>query len=191
MRQRLVVLLGLLSLLAGASATSGFADPSRESGKQRAAVGGLIIKPGRYGVTRLGHFHPGRDASLGAALRAFGKPSHIRRGGLCKLNWREKRLKINFANYGGHSACSKRYGQAQKVVIRRSGRWRTTRHLTVGHSTRRLERLYPRARNHGAYWWLKTAVSHLGTTHRYPVLAARVRNRHVIGFKGWIGAAGE
>jgi hypothetical protein len=42
----------LLGLLTGVSATTGFAEPNREIGKQRAAVGGLVIKPGRYDVGR-------------------------------------------------------------------------------------------------------------------------------------------
>ena len=184
-----LIALGAAALLVGAGAASGFAEPSGEDGKQRAAVGGLVITPGRYGITRLGHFFPGRNASLRAAIRAFGKPSHIRSGRRCKVAWRDKRLRISFENHSGHGdACSRRHGLAQAVVIKRSPRWHTTRHLRVGHPLKRLRRLYPSAEHHGAYWWLKTThPPRLGP--RIAVLAARVHHGRVVGFKGWIGAA--
>jgi len=153
-----LIIFGAVALLAGASAASGFTDPTGEDDKHRAAAGGLEITPGRYGITKLGHFFPGRNASLRAAIRAFGKPSHIRSGPGCKVTWRDKRLRIRFENFSGHgNACSRRHGLAQAVVIKRSLRWHTTRHLRVGHPLKRLRRLYPSAQHHGAYWWLKTS----------------------------------
>jgi hypothetical protein len=186
-----LIIFGAVALLAGASAASGFTDPTGNDANQRAAVGGLVITPGRYGITGLGHFHPGRNASLRAAIRAFGKPTHIRSGGRCGVTWRDKRLRIPFESHSGHGdACSRRHGLAQVVVIKRSRRWRTTTHLQVGHPLKRLRRLYPAAQHHGAYWWLKWAhPPRLGP--RYAVLAARVHHGRVVGFKGWIGAAGE
>lgn len=126
-------------------------------------------------------------------MRAFGKPSHIRRGNFnCKVTWRDKRLKIAFTNLGGghHDACSRRFASAQGFVIKRSRKWRTTKHLTVGQSLDRLRDLYPGARHHGAYWWLHTG--HFpGCSCRFAVVSARVQNGRVIGFKGHIGGAGE
>jgi hypothetical protein len=154
----------------------------------------LTIGTSQYTITKLGRFHPGRDASLGRAIRAFGKPSsrHSRQGGsACEVRWTKLRLHIKFANYGGLDACSRRGGLAQSVRIARSGKWRTTRNLRVDDSVDQLRHLYPGAIHHGTQWWLKTAVSHIGTTHRYAVLAARTRDKRVIGFTGWIGAAGE
>jgi subtilisin family serine protease len=155
---------------------------------------GITIEAGRYNITELGRFHPNRNASLKRAIRAFGRPSSRPsnpNANLCKVGWRHERLQIEFANYGGHSACSSRYGRAQSVKIGRFRKWRTSKDLWVGQSTRRLRSLYPRAERHGALWWLKEAYSPFGTGSWYPVLAARARNGRVVGFAGWIGAAGE
>jgi hypothetical protein len=155
---------------------------------------GITIETGRYSITELGRFHPKRNASLKRAIRAFGRPSSRPSNpntNLCKVVWRNKRLRIEFANFGGHSACSGRYGQAQSVKIGRFRKWRTSRQLWMGESTRRLRSLYPGAERQGALWWLKEAYSPFGSGSWYPVLAARVRNGRVVGFNGWIGAAGE
>jgi hypothetical protein len=156
-------------------------------------AGALRIKPGRYNIARLGSFRPNRHADLGHAIRAFGRPSRIHHGHRsgCKVTWKDKRLKIDFENYGVGHPCSKKYGLAQSVVIKRSRRWSTTKHLRVGQSVNHLKRKYPGASNHGAYWWLRTAYSNFGEGGNYPVLAARVHRGRVAGFKGWVGAAGE
>ncbi len=107
------------------------------------------------------------------------------------MTWNDKKLHIDFENYGVGSACSHKYGMAQSVVIKRSRRWSTTKHLRVGQSVARLQRKYPGGSNHGAYWWLQEAYSPIGEGGYYAVLAARVHNGHVSGFRGWIGAAGE
>ncbi len=50
------------------------------------------------------------------------------------MTWKDKRLHIDFENYGVGHPCSKKYGLAQSVVIKRSRRWSTTKHLSVGQS---------------------------------------------------------
>lgn len=164
-------------------------------GGEKGSAGALTIKPGRYSLTKLGHFHPRRNPTLKRAIRVFGKPSsrHSRlNGNECKVAWKDKRLHIKFANYGSGNACSRRGGRAQSVVIKRSRKWRTSKHLRVGQSVDHLLRLYPQARQHGrAFWWLKTAYSAVGSGGNYAVLAARVHHGRVNGFRGWIGAAGE
>jgi hypothetical protein len=49
----------------------------------------------------------------------------------------------------------------------------------------------PGAHQHGSRFWLRTAFSPIGEGGLYPVLAARVHHHEVIGFKGWVGAAGD
>jgi hypothetical protein len=65
------------------------------------------------------------------------------------------------------------------------------RGLRVGSRLGRLRNLYARATRHGRQWWLITAVSVIGETHRYPVLAATVRGARVRSFSVFIGAAGD
>jgi hypothetical protein len=106
------------------------------------------------------------------------------------VSWHGQGLKIAFANFGGGSACNPDLGRSQSA--RAYGkRWRTARGLRVGNRVGRLRDRYPRATRHGRLWWLLTAVSFIGETHRYPVLAATVRRGRVSSFLVFIGAAGD
>jgi hypothetical protein len=155
---------------------------------------GLTVKPGRFGISKLGHYHPLKHPTLGRAIQAFGDPSTRDRefgGSGCLVRWRQYRLRIDFANFGGANPCSRSGGFAQKVQIGNSRKWQTDRHLRVGQKTSRLHHLYPAATRHGSNWWLKSAVSHIGGGGRYAVLAAKADGGRVRGFAGWIGAAGD
>ena len=143
-------------------------------------------------VLAIGDFKPARDPTVGAALDAFGEPSSRRRFGdtACKLAWHGLGVKVLFANFGGGGACQEDLGRAQ--TARAYGdRWRTVKGLRIGHRLARLRRVYPAATRHGRSWWLSTAVSFIGETHRYPVLAATVRRGRVGSFSLQIGAAGD
>jgi hypothetical protein len=143
-------------------------------------------------VLAIGDFKPERDPTVGAALDAFGEPSSQRRLGntACKLAWHGHGVKILFANFGGGGACQEDLGRSQ--TARAYGdRWRTVKGLRVGARLGRLRRVYPSATQHGRSWWLVTAVSPFGETHRYPVLAATVRGGRVGSFALIIGAAGD
>jgi len=143
-------------------------------------------------VLAIGAFKPERDPTVGAALDAFGEPSARRRLGNtgCKLAWHGPGVKILFANFGLGGACEEEVGRSQ--TARAYGdRWRTTKGLRVGQRLGRLRGLYPSAIRHSRSWWLVTAVSPFGDTHRYPVLAATVRGGIVRSFALQIGAAGD
>ena len=147
-----------------------------------------------FGVVRaIGSFRPSADPTYAAALDAFGEPDAERqrfRGTSCRVSWHGQGLKIAFANFGGGSACDPELGRSQSA--RAYGkRWRTVRGLRVGSRLGRLRNLYARATRHGRQWWLITAVSVIGETHRYPVLAAKVRHARVRSFSVFIGAAGD
>jgi hypothetical protein len=144
-------------------------------------------------VLAIGDFKPPRDPTYGAAVSVFGKPGRERsriRGNACIVNWPGPGLRINFANFGGGSACDRDLGRSQSARAY-GARWRTKRGLTVGARLGRLWRLYPDASRHGRSWWLVTAISLFGEGGRYPVLAATVHGGRVRSFTLWIGAAGE
>ena len=144
-------------------------------------------------VRAIGDFRPVSDPTYGAALEVFGDPDAERsgfRGTSCRVSWHRRGLKIAFANFGGGSACNPALGRSQSA--RAYGkRWRTARGLGVGDGVGRLGDRYPRATRHGRVWWLVTAVSRIGETRRYPVLAATVRGGRVRSFSLFIGAAGD
>jgi hypothetical protein len=144
-------------------------------------------------VRAIGGFQPSVDPTYAAALDVFGEPDSERprfRGTACRVAWHSDGLKIAFANFGGGSACDPELGRSQSA--RAYGeRWRTVRGLRVGSRLGRLRELYPRASRHARQWWLITAVSVIGDTHRYPVLAANVAGGRVRSFSVSIGAAGD
>src|SRR5690242_6122690 len=64
----------------------------------------LAIRASNAGVHSLGGFHPIRNPTAGAAVKAFGRPSsrQPRYGGEgCKTTWKKIGLQMTFANYGG------------------------------------------------------------------------------------------
>ena len=143
-------------------------------------------------VLAIGDFKPNRDPRLGAAIDAYGDPSFRRRISTfgCRVGWNALGIKILFANLGGGGACDEDLGRSQ--TARAFGdRWRTAKGLEVGQRLARLRRLYPSASQHGRAWWLVTAVTRIGETRRYPVLAATVRDGRVRSFVVEVGAAGD
>jgi hypothetical protein len=145
-------------------------------------------------VIAIGDFKPERNPTLGAAVAAFGTPSSTReesRGTSCHTGWRELGLRIVFVNLGsGGSACAASLGRAQSASAF-GRRWRTSRGLKIGDSTRRLRRLYPHALRRGRTYRLVAAKSVFGDGGRYSVLAAKTRAGRVRSFRLFIGAAGE
>jgi hypothetical protein len=144
-------------------------------------------------VLSIGDFKPERNPRYAAAVRAFGEPGSERSrsgGSACIVNWPRVGVRIVFANFGLGSACDRDLGRSQSARAYGDG-WRTKKGLRVGARLRRLRRLYPRASRHRRNWWLATGVSLIGPRHRYPVLAATVRDGRVRSFRLWIGAAGD
>lgn len=143
-------------------------------------------------VPAIGDFKPERDATLGAAIRAFGQPSSTRPDDVaCRLSWRAIGVRISFANFGTGSACDPELGKSQSATISGDRRWRTPRGLQIGDGLRKLRRLYPRAKRNGRSYRLVGARSPFGDGRVYSVLAARVSDGRVGSFKMFIGAAGE
>jgi hypothetical protein len=145
-------------------------------------------------VRAIGDFKPSRDPTLGAAIEAYGDPAATRSlhgGNGCRVSWSLGAV-VTFANFGTGSACDPELGRAQRATVRGRTAWHTAKGLHIGDSLRRLRQRYPTASVHGSSHWLVTAVSRIGPRpHRYPVLAAVVRDGKVRSFKLEIGAAGD
>lgn len=144
-------------------------------------------------VERIGGWSAESDPTLGAARRAFGRPTSSRRIGDrtgCTVRWGRPGLRVVFANFGGADACSPAGGRAQ-IAILTGPAWRTARGLRVGDGLASLRRLYPRAARREPDRLLVTAYSPIGTGGNYAVLAARIRDGRVLAFFLRIGAAGD
>ena len=146
-------------------------------------------------VARIGAFRLRRDPTIGAAARAFGQPSSrkLTIGG-CRVEWRQLRLRIDFANYGGHApgqtTCSSSVGRAQSFVAR-GRRFRTWEGVRVGQRSESIVDRHSSAMFRRNSWWLRTAVSPFGDESEYAVVRAITANGRVVALGGWIGAAGE
>lgn len=147
-------------------------------------------------VAAIGAFHPSRSPTLAAAMRVFGAPSSRRLTSTvsCQVDWRRLRLRITFANLGGHgpgqTTCTPSVGRAQSFRARGS-RFRTVAGLRVGQRSASIVERHPSAEFREGKWWLVTAVSPFGDESEYPVLHASVSGGRVRSLAGVIGAAGE
>lgn len=152
----------------------------------------LVIKASPGGIVSLGGFQPGRDPSMAAAIRYFGRPSFLTLS--CGARWSRLALTIQFENLAGASRCDRLafVTQAVRIQGRHAKRWRTTRALRVGDSTRRVRRLYRRAQRHdGSYWLVWVYAPFAGDPPYLPRLEALTRHGRVYAFRLWEGAAGE
>jgi hypothetical protein len=146
-------------------------------------------------VSGIGDFRPGSDPHVGAAVRAFGRPS-VRRetsDSSCVVRWKRLGLEINFVNLGapGFPTCRSDIGKAQSFKVR-GKRVRTWKGLRVGMRERAVQRRHPSAEFRAGAWWLKTAVSRIGDPTEFAVVDARIGPRgRVRVIRGWIGAAGD
>ncbi len=192
--KRLVVRVGAFALLLGLAVPAQAQAARTYTIRTQHATNSLF--PGY--VSRIGDFRPGRNPTIAAAQRVFGKPirRHLSRYGTCTVRWHRPLLTIYFENYGGvapgsgETTCTPRVGQAQSFVAR-GRRFETRRGLHVGDSRDTLLELYPSADHRKGGWWLDTAVSPFGDQSEYAVLLARMSNGRVSEFQGLIGAAGE
>jgi len=158
------------------------------------AASAFTIRAAGFQVYRIGPFRPRRDATIAAAVRAFGEPSSRRSpgAGACTVRWSALRLKIIFANFGapGYDPCDDGIGLASSFTAR-FGRFRSWRGLRVGAPVSRVRARHPNASRHGRHYWVKTGVSPYGDGRRTPVVRAEVAGGRVTALKGYIGAAGD
>jgi hypothetical protein len=159
------------------------------------AASTFTIRTSPDAVTRIGTFQPRRDATVGAAVRAFGRPSSRKQVGEgCQVDWRKLRLRIYFASFDafapGLTTCSSSVGLAQSFTVR-GHRFRTWKGLRPGDPSSTVLDRHPNARFRRGSWWLRTADSRFGSDSDFPVVEALVSGGRVGVLRGWVGAAGE
>lgn len=148
-------------------------------------------------VTSIGALKITRQATIGAAARAFGRPSSRRLNWLelCVVDWRSIGLRGYFDTLDltpSHlDDCSPGVGKLQSVTIRGAG-FRTQRGLKVGDSVARMRELHPGVRLRGSAWWLADAPHPYGRSgERMAIVLAKTQRRRVVNFEVWVGAAEE
>jgi hypothetical protein len=160
------------------------------------AQSSFVIRTSDGSVARIGALRLRRSPTLAAAIRVFGAPSSrwLTSNDSRRVDGRRIRLRIDFANFGGHgpgqTTCSPSVGRTQSFMTRGS-RFRTSAGLRVGARTETITELYPGAEFMSDSWWLVTAVSPFGDESEYAVVRALVSRGRVRALAGWIGAAGE
>ena len=125
-------------------------------------------------VSKLGPVRPAKDASLQAAVDAFGAPTH---SSGAVVEWVNFGLRIRFVD-----------GLAQRFTVR-SRRFRTWTGLRPGDAESWIPELHA-AEQHGSWWWLQRGRIHKDDERLLPVLKAHVTDGRVDRIDGWIGAAG-
>jgi hypothetical protein len=153
----------------------------------------FTIRTSDGSVARIGSFQLRKDPSLAAATRVFGAPSSAKSvygASGCNVTWRKFRLKIQFANFGGSSACNPSFGLAQSFSVR-SSRFRSWEGVRPGQRSSSIPRKHKAAIFRSGAWWLRTAISPFGEGEEYAVVSAITRDGRVTALKGWIGSAGE
>lgn len=168
------------------------ADAVSASGAPLQARQTLVIRANSAGVQSLGGFHPLRDPTVGAAMKAFGRPSsrQPRYGGSgCTASWRKIGLEMTFAYFGAgggrRAACQASRGVAKSASIEgpEAAGWRTSRGLEIGDGIEELERRHPSAVEWEGDYWLAIGYSPVGEDSSYPVLAATLQGEVVGGFE--------
>lgn len=123
-----------------------------------------------------------RNGTLDGAIRAFGKPTSLRRGRYrdCTARWQPIGLRIVFYNLGLGNPCLRQYGYFSNATM--VGRhWVTARGLRLGDPSQTLHVRYSPRRFTGSWAWLVTRYSRIGVSTYYPGLAAKVH-------RGWVTA---
>lgn len=171
---------------------------SSEVGTAPLARSVLTIQASSIGVYNLGGFHPIRNPTVGAAVKAYGRPSSRRPrfgGSGCDISWRRIGIQMTFAYFGGgggrRAACRANRGVAKSALIRGFGaeRWQTSRGVRIGDSREQLERRHPSAVEWEGDYWLEIGYSPIGEGSSYPVLVALIDGGTVSGFEAMMSPA--
>jgi hypothetical protein len=144
------------------------------------------------GDVQIGRFLVQRDGTLDGAIRAFGRPTSLRRGRYknCTAQWRPIGLRIAFYNLGGQNPCVRQYGYFSNATM--VGRhWITARGLRIGDPARKLYVLYSPRRFSGSWAWLLTRWSPYGDGVYYAGLAGKIHDGWVTAFRIRYAAGGD
>ena len=143
------------------------------------------------GDVQIGRFLVHRDGTLDGAIRAFGKPTSLRRGRYqdCIARWRPIGLRIAFYNLGGQNPCLRHYGYFSNATM--VGRhWITAKGLRLGDPARKLYVMYAPRRFTGSWAWLLTRT-YPAYDSSYPGLTAKIHRGWVTAFRVQYPAGGD
>jgi hypothetical protein len=143
------------------------------------------------GDVQIGRYLVQRNGTLDGAIRAFGKPTSLRRGRYrdCVAVWRHIGLRIAFYNLGLGNPCLRQYGHFSNATM--VGRhWVTARGLRLGEPARRLHVLYSPRRFTGSWAWLLTRT-YPAYNSSYPGLTAKIHRGWVTAFRVRYPAGGD
>lgn len=185
MKRLVAICIAALAVLATTAAAHRAPTTALSSGSA------LVIRADSAGLHSLGGFHPLRNPTVGAAVRAFGRPSsrQARYGGdACDISWEKIGLEMSFAYYGlggRWAACQGSRGIAKFARIEgpRADRWQTSRGLRIGDSREQLERHHPGAVEWEGDYWLAIGYTEVGEATSYPILTATLQAEVVRGFE--------
>ena len=176
MKRRLALVASLTAL-----AAAGFAMPSTAA---------IVVR----GDVQIGRFHVKRDGTLHGAIRAFGKPTSVRRGRYqdCVARWRPIRLRISFYNLGGKDPCKPQWGYFSSALMT-GNHWQTARGLRIGEPSRRMFALYaPRVWFLAGGWWsILRRHSPFGDGGLYGALNVKLLRGWVVAFRVVYPAGGD
>jgi hypothetical protein len=147
---------------------------------------------------KIGGYTVKEDGTLFGAIKEFGEPTSLRRGGrrlrgwnACVARWRQLGLRIVFYNLGGQDPCKPQYGYFRDALIT-GKQWRTSKGLRVGQPWRYIFRYYARPMTRNGTWWsLVRRRWPYGSGGTYGALSAKVMNGWVIAFQVYYQAGGE
>jgi hypothetical protein len=143
------------------------------------------------GDVQIGRFLVHRDGTLDGAIRAFGKPTSLRRGRYQDwvARWRPIGLRIAFYNLGGRNPCLRQYGYFSNATM--VGRhWITAKGLRIGDPARKLYVMYSPRRFTGSWAWLLTRT-YPAYDSSYPGLTAKIHRGWVTAFRVRYPAGGD
>jgi hypothetical protein len=132
------------------------------------------------GDTDIGGFKLNRDATLRAAIDAYGNPSSRQpyEGQACIVTWATAGIRINFAHVVSDTPCDGRGCHSETRLT--STKWKTEKGLHVGDPLKKLRQLYRRAKPYLLAQW--TLISRPLAGVRVPTLLATVRKSRVVSF---------
>jgi serine/threonine protein kinase len=170
------------------------ATPARVASPRRADDLPIVLDSDSYMPSRIGSWNPMKDASVAAAVKAFGSnytTTTVDVPQECILHWINIGLRVHFVTLFGDDPCGEGRAQSLEIDGILSDRWRTLSGLRPDMPASAIRKLYPRARKHGNAWWLITAYSPIGDGGYFGPITAKVKNGQVTGFDVWVGGAGE
>ncbi|HEX5982896.1 MAG TPA: hypothetical protein VFY69_01695 [Solirubrobacterales bacterium] len=153
----------------------------------------ISIEEGR--ITRIGLLRP-LEATPSQAIAAFGTPTSVvdSSSSVCHFDWDDLGLSIVFANFGRGNACGEQGRIASFDLLGSAAEqagWHTAEGARVGLAAADLERLYPGAARSGMELKLVEVPSPIGEGGLLQVATAYLVDGKAIGYRFYVGAAGE